>query len=61
MWALKKAEQKFYQLLDESGYKPPQPDKPDNPAEEAMERYMQAKEIFWAEGPKKIKGSHGRR
>ncbi len=59
--SLKKAEQKFYLLLNESGYKPPEQKKPDNPSDEAMERYMQAKEVFWAEGPKKIKGSRGGR
>jgi hypothetical protein len=30
--------------------------KPLSPSEEAMERYMQAKEVCWAKGPKKLQG-----
>lgn len=53
----KLAEEKFKQLLTESGFKPVQthPAKV-NPLDESLERYAMAKDIFWAEGPKYRKG-----
>jgi hypothetical protein len=56
----KKAEQKFRQLVEESGYKPDTSiAKPVDPSQEALERYSLEKAIFWAEGPK-YKGKGGR-
>ena len=57
------AEQRFYQLVEESGYKPDTPEaKPLDPSQEALDRYLLAKNIFWAEGPKyKGKGGKGGR
>jgi len=59
----KQAEQKFYQLVEESGYKPDVPEtQPLDPSQEAIERYSLAKDIFWAEGPKyRSKGGRGGR
>ncbi|MBA7687562.1 hypothetical protein ES703_96026 [subsurface metagenome] len=59
----KKAEERFYQLVEESGYELIKPtDKPLSPTEEAIERYTLAKDLFWAEGPKyRPKGRRGGR
>jgi hypothetical protein len=59
----KQAEEKFHQLVEESGYKPDSTKtKPVDPAQEALERYSMAKDIFWAEGPKyRSKGGRGGR
>lgn len=59
----KQAEQKFYQIVKESGYKPDTPKaKPIDPSEKALERYFQSKAIFWAEGPiRRGKGGKGGR
>ena len=47
----KQAEQKFYQLVKESGYKPDtSTTKPIDPSGEALERYFQSKAIHRAEG-----------
>jgi len=57
----KQAEEKFYQIVKESGYKP-EPI-PGNliKADESNERYLRSKDLFWAEGPKyKSKGGPGR-
>lgn len=59
----KLAEEKFRQLLAESGYKPElSPSKPINPLDESTERYFASKDIFWVEGPKSLKkgGKGGR-
>jgi len=47
------ANERFKQLVTVSGYKPnpPHARKP-NPGDESIERYLLAKAIFWAEGPK---------
>jgi len=60
---LKKAEEKFKQYVDASGYKPRPLDKSKpRPGDESINRYMIAKAIFWAEGPKyKDKGGRGGR
>jgi hypothetical protein len=53
----KLAEEKFKQLLAESGFKPAQTHTPKvDPLDESLERYAMAKDIFWAEGPKYRKG-----
>ena len=59
----KLAEEKFKQLLAESGFKPVQTHTAQiNPLDESMERYAMAKDIFWAEGPKyRKKGGRGGR
>jgi len=59
----KLAEKKFKQLLEESGFKPEQKHtQQTNPSDEAIERYLISKAIFWAEGPKyKKKGGRGGR
>ena len=59
----KKAEAKFYEMVEASGYKPEIPvDEPKSPADESMERYALSKDIFWAEGPKyRKKGGRGGR
>jgi hypothetical protein len=50
---LKKAEGKFKEFVEAIGYKPKllQDVKP-KPRDETIDRYMIAKSIFWAEGPK---------
>lgn len=61
--SLKRGEERFKQLVAESGYKPnsSQDEKPGS-GDESMERYLLAKAIFWAEGPKyKKKGGKGGR
>jgi len=60
----KQAEEKFYQLVKERGYKTETPKtKRVDPSEDAVERYFQSKAIFWTEGPirrdKKGKGGRG--
>ena len=59
----KQAEQKFYQLVKESGYKPDTSIiKPIDPSEEALERYFQSKAIFWGEDPiRRKRGGKGGR
>ena len=58
------AEERFRQLLAESGFKselPPHVERV-NPLDESAERYAMAKDIFWAEGPKyRTKGGRGGR
>ncbi|MBI2831128.1 MAG: hypothetical protein HYX79_02600 [Chloroflexi bacterium] len=56
----KLAEEKFKQLLAETGFKP-EPLRA-QPLDESDERYVLEKDIFWAEGPKyKKKGGRGGR
>jgi len=59
----KHAEERFKQLVKESGFKPErQHYKRANPSDETVERNLIAKAIFWAEGPKyKKKGGRGGR
>ena len=59
----KLAEKKFRQLITESGFKPELTHiEPVNPLDESLERYVIAKEIFWAEGPKyRKRGGRGGR
>jgi hypothetical protein len=59
----KKAEEKFYNLVKQSGYKPnPNVGKALDATDEAMEEYALSKDIFWAEGPKRRqKGGRGGR
>jgi len=58
--SIKKAEEKFYQIVKESGYKPDTTiNESLDPSKEALERYALEKAIFWAEGPK-YKGKGGR-
>ncbi len=54
----KKAEQKFYELLESSGYKPEilEANKSD-PLQESVRNFMQSKSLFWTEGP--IRGKKG--
>ncbi len=58
----REAEERFHQIVEESGYKPePIPDKVVTPGEETIDRYFQAKDLFWAEGPKyRPRGGKGR-
>ena len=57
---LKKAEERFKELVKASGYKPePIPDVKPKPEDESIDRYIIAKSIFWAEGPK-YKDKRGR-
>jgi hypothetical protein len=60
--SLKQAQDVFKRLLAESGYRPKlQSNKQVTPADEGLERYLTAKDIFWAEGPKyREKGGPGR-
>jgi hypothetical protein len=56
----KQAEEKFRQLVSESGYKPNTlEEKKLNAGDETIERYLISKAIFWAEGPK-YKDKRGR-
>ena len=51
--SVKKAEEKFKQLVEASGYKPkPLLEVKLRPGDESVDRYILAKAIFWAEGPK---------
>lgn len=60
---LKKAEIAFREMLPEYGYKPKSVEKkPMSATEQEIERYLDAKDIFWAEGPKyRGKGGKGGR
>lgn len=60
---IKKAEERFRQLVKESGYKPDvSPVKPWSAADEELERYLDAKELYWAESHKyREKGGKGGR
>lgn len=59
----KLAEDKFRQLVKESGFKPKMLENDRmNPMNESIERYMMAKDAFWAEGPKyRSRGGRGGR
>jgi hypothetical protein len=61
--SIKKAEEKFRQLVKDSGYKPKvSPTKPRTAADEELERYLDAKELYWAESHKyRGKGGKGGR
>jgi hypothetical protein len=61
--SLKKAEEKFRKLVKESGYKPEVPTgQRSSASDESIERYLMAKDLFWAEGPKyRKKGGRGGR
>lgn len=59
----KLAEQKFYELVKESGYKPDTSTiKPIDPSDTALERYFDSKAVFWTEGPisRRGRGKGGR-
>lgn len=60
---IKKAEERFRQLVKESGYKPDvSPMKPWSAPDEELERYLDAKELYWAESHKyRGKGGKGGR
>lgn len=62
-WALGKAEARFRQLVKESGYKPEvAATKPRSVADEALERYLDVKDLYWAESYKyRGKGGKGGR
>lgn len=48
--SLKKAEEKFRELVSKSGYKPKhKPAEKRSVAEEGIDRYLQAKDEYWAE------------
>ena len=59
----KEAEERFYEVIRENNYKFEDETKyVVNSAEESIERYLMAKDVFWAEGPKyKSKGGRGGR
>ena len=61
--AIGKAEARFRQLVKESGYKPEVlPVKPRSATEEKLERYLDAKDLYWAESYKyKARGGKGGR
>jgi hypothetical protein len=56
-----RAEARFRQLLKESGYKPEvSPTKPRSVVDEKLERYLDAKDLYWAESYKyRAKGGKG--
>ena len=58
-----KAEARFRQLVKESGYKPKvSPTKPPSAIDEKLERYLDAKDLYWAESYKyRAKGGKGGR
>ena len=58
----KQADEYFEQLVKASGYKPPKAtiDK-HNSAQESIERYLDAKAVFYAVGPIRKKGGRGGR
>ena len=59
--SIKKAEERFRQLAKESGFKP-EVAEPISSADESIERYQMAKDLFWSEGPKYArKGGRGGR
>lgn len=48
--SLKKAQEKFRQIVAESGFVPKKAERPTKSASEIdIERYMEAKELYWAE------------
>jgi hypothetical protein len=59
----KLAEERFRQLVTESGFKPKTPESTEvSLINESIERYSMAKDIFWAEGPKyRSRGGRGGR
>lgn len=59
----KLAEQKFRELVRESGFEPKPPFVEQiDPGQESVERYAMAKDVFWAEGPRyRAKGGRGGR
>lgn len=59
--SLKKAEEKFRQLIEEIGYSRPAPSSVSqcSSAEEELDRYLVAKELYWAESYK-YKGRGGK-
>jgi len=59
--SLKKAEERFRQLIEEIGYKRPAltSSRQCSPAEEELDRYLVAKELYWAESYK-YKGRGGK-
>ena len=60
--SIKKAEERFRQLVKETGFKPEVAEQPGSAIDESMQRYQMAKDLFWAEGPKyKRKGGKGGR
>lgn len=61
--AIAKAEARFRQLVKESGYKPEvSPTKPRSAADEKLERYLDTKDLYWAESYKyRTKGGKGGR
>lgn len=61
--SIKKAQERFQELVKESGYKPEvTPVKPRSPSEERLERYFDAKDEYWAESYKyRGKGGKGGR
>lgn len=58
-----KTEARFRQLVKESGYKPEaSPTKPPSAADEKLERYLDGKDLYWAESYKyRAKGGQGGR
>ena len=60
---MKNAEERFRQLVSASGYKPEIPTTEKTSVDEdGVERYMNSKAIFWAEGPiSRTKGGRGGR
>jgi len=59
----KLAEERFRQLVTESGFRPKIPESTEmSPINESIERYAMAKDIFWGEGPKyRSRGGRGGR
>ena len=58
--SIKKAEEKFRQLVSESGYKPePLPTEKRSASDEGIDRYLQAKDEYWAESYR-YKGKTGK-
>lgn len=60
---LKQAEIAFKEMVSELGYKPkPVKKQTKSAAEQNVERYLDAKDVFWAEGPiRRDKGGRGGR
>ncbi|HEX78015.1 MAG TPA: hypothetical protein G4O03_06350 [Dehalococcoidia bacterium] len=61
--SIKKAEERFRQLVQESGYKPEAPPtRPISARHESIERYLDAKDEYWAQSYKyRGKGGKGGR
>lgn len=58
--SIRKAEERFRQLVKESGYKPEvSPNKPMSASEEGIARYLDEKDLYWAESHK-YRGKGGR-